>query len=149
MARSTPNLVPSPPPLWGWSESARTWCLVLGALAALWLIVIGGPGETAGPPLVPPRLIVDPNRAPPEVLDVLPKLGPRLVARIVAARNEAPFRSIEDLDARIDGIGPVTMKALRPHLHIESVPDDATANDFEWAPAPASGGRRGLVKLSY
>jgi competence protein ComEA len=64
-------------------------------------------------------LIVDPNTASPEVLSALPKLGPALVGRLVAAREEAPFRSLDDLDARVRGIGPATLAALRPYLLIE------------------------------
>jgi competence protein ComEA len=66
-------------------------------------------------------LVVDPNTAPPAVLASLPKLGPALVERIVAARAEAPFQSLEDLDDRVKGIGPATIAALRPHLRFESV----------------------------
>ncbi len=49
----------------------------------------------------------------------LPRLGPSLVGRIVAARAQAPFRSVDDLDARVRGLGPATIKALRPHLRID------------------------------
>jgi competence protein ComEA len=41
------------------------------------------------------------------------------VQRIVEARTQAPFRSLDDLDARVRGIGPATIAALRPHLRIE------------------------------
>jgi competence protein ComEA len=84
---------------------------------ALGLIV--GSRTPAGPPAPAPRLIVDPNTAPPEVLNALPRLGPTLVRRIVEARDEAPFRSIDDLDARVRGIGPTTLEALRPYLQIQ------------------------------
>ena len=36
----------------------------------------------------------------------LPRLGPALVKRIVAERERKPFRSLDDFDARVRGIGP-------------------------------------------
>src|SRR4051794_18377883 len=107
----------SPRPHWGWSATARAWLAGFGALAALGLIAGSRPMD--GPPGAPPTLIVDPNTAPPQVLGALPKLGPVLVGRLVAARDQASFRSLDDLDARIWGIGPATLEALRPHLRIE------------------------------
>jgi competence protein ComEA len=112
----TPS-TPTPRPLWGWTTPARAWLNGFGALVALGLIA--GSRPPAGPPAPPPRLIVDPNTAPPEVLGALPKLGPALVGRLVAARDEASFRSVDDLDARVRGIGPATLAALRPYLRIE------------------------------
>jgi competence protein ComEA len=128
MIRSTPL------PLWGWTTPARAWFSGFGAMAALGLIA--GTRMPDGPPAPAPVLIVDPNTAPPEVLCALPKLGPALVGRILAARDAAPFRSLDDLDARVRGIGPVTLAALRPHLKIEptgrGVPPSVAAVD----PAP-------------
>jgi len=111
-------MTPSTPrPPWGWTTSARAWFAGLGALAAMGLLAGPRPGEGFPPP--PPVLIVDPNTAPPQVLGALPKLGPALVGRIVAARGEMAFRSLDDIDARVRGVGPVTIAALRPHLRIE------------------------------
>jgi competence protein ComEA len=120
MTRSTPR------PLWGWIAPVRLWLAAIGAIAALGLIA--GEQIPAGPPPAPPRLIVDPNTAPPAVLQALPRLGPALVARIVEARQETPFRSLDDLDARVRGIGPATIAALRPYLRIEQSAA-ATATD--------------------
>jgi competence protein ComEA len=69
-----------------------------------------------------PRLVVDPNTAPPAVLAALPSLGPGRVRAIVAAREAAPFRSLEDLDARVKGVGPATMAAIRPYLEVRPIP---------------------------
>jgi competence protein ComEA len=96
----------------------RIWLTVAGVLAAVGLIA----GDVAltrhGPVTVAPRLVVDPNTAAPEVLCTLPKMGPVTVARIVAAREVGPFRSLEDFDARVRGVGPATMASLRQHLQI-------------------------------
>ena len=114
-------MVPSTPrPLWGWTVAGRLWLTTLGALAALGLIAARGSGPSDGPIDPAPRLIVDPNTAPPVVLAALPHLGPAMVGRIVAEREKAPFRSLEDLDARVRGIGPATAASLRPFLQIEA-----------------------------
>jgi competence protein ComEA len=89
---------------------------VLAASGGLTLLLLGRGDGQATPP--PPALVVDLNTAPPEVLRALPRLGPVLVDRIVAAREEAPFRSIEDFDARVKGIGAATVRALRPHVMV-------------------------------
>jgi competence protein ComEA len=119
MVRSAPR------PLWGWNDAVRLWLTMLGALAAVGLISVSHGGHLNGPIAPAPRLIVDPNTAPPVVLSALPHLGPAMVGRIVAEREKAPFRSLDDLDARVRGIGPVTAASLRPFLHIEGAETEA------------------------
>jgi competence protein ComEA len=112
-------MVPSTPrPLWGWTAPVRHWLTTAGALGALGLIVSTRGAGSAQPIDPAPCLIVDPNTAPPVVLAALPHLGPAMVGRIVAQRERAPFRSLEDLDARVRGIGPATAASLRPFLRI-------------------------------
>jgi competence protein ComEA len=101
---------------WGWDAPTRYLLILLAAAGAAGLLAVAPGQDAAAVPL--PRLVVDPNTAPPEVLCALPKLGPALVARIIEARDEAPFRSLDDLDARVKGIGPATIAALRPHLRM-------------------------------
>src|SRR5580704_8458059 len=106
-------------PLWGWTPVVRLWMTMAGALGALGLIAAGGTG-TADRPVDPaPRLLIDPNTAPPAVLTALPHLGPAMIGRIVAQRQMAPFRSLDDLDTRVRGIGPATAVLLRPYFHVE------------------------------
>jgi hypothetical protein len=110
-----------PPPLWGWTIPARVLLTVMAGILSMGLFAISRRG--VGPPPAPVAdLVVDPNSAPPEVLMALPRLGPVLVGRIVAERREAPFSSLADLDARVRGIGPATVEALRPYLRIETRP---------------------------
>ena len=67
---------------------------------------------------VVPVLVVDPNSAPPEVLESLPHVGPSLVRQLVEQRRIRPFTSTDDLRRRVRGLGPATMARLGPHLRI-------------------------------
>jgi competence protein ComEA len=60
---------------------------------------------------------IDVNRAPEEQLRKLPGIGPVLAGRIIAARQVAPFRSVEDL-RRVRGIGVKTLEKLRPFVTV-------------------------------
>ncbi|GGL92316.1 competence protein ComEA [Deinococcus aerolatus] len=76
------------------------------------------PTATAEPPTYPTTASIRPlisgrvnlNTASIEQLEALPKIGPSLAARIIAAR---PIRSQADLDA-VKGVGEVTLKVLVP-----------------------------------
>ena len=108
----------------GWSQTSR---LVLIAICLLGSLAFGRFPRTAEPrDSSDLRIVVDPNTAPSAVLLALPRLGPALVGRIVAQRETEPFRSLDDLDRRVKGIGPATIKSLRPYLNIER-PDSANA----------------------
>lgn len=87
-------------------------------LALALALMAAGRGAVTGPEPgpTPPVLRVDPSTASPALLSALPRLGPSLVGRILAARQAGPFRSAEDLDRRVSGIGPKTIAALRPYL---------------------------------
>jgi competence protein ComEA len=104
--------------LWGWS--VRTLRSVLITIPAIALVLAGLSAglERRGRP-VDPRLVIDPNTAPPAVLSALPRLGPVLVGRIVKERSAARFDSLDDLDARVQGIGPATAASLQPFLRFD------------------------------
>lgn len=102
-------------------------CAVLSALS---VVVLAQPRGTAPPPEprpAPPaapsspqrqRLLaeepIDLNAAGPDELELLPRIGPRLAARIVEERTTGgPFESVEAL-GRVRGIGPRTLERLRP-----------------------------------
>lgn len=68
----------------------------------------------AGLPATP----IDLNTAPARELERLPRIGPKLAARIVAYRDaHGPFRRVRDL-TRVKGIGAKTLARLEPHLTI-------------------------------
>ena len=67
--------------------------------------------------------MLDPNTASPQALEALPHLGPTLARRIAEARADGPFRSLDDVRARVRGIGPVTLARIAPHLQIAPPPE--------------------------
>lgn len=67
-----------------------------------------------------PASLVDLNRADLEGLQELPGIGPALAERILVARQERLFTSLDDLE-RVPGIGPATLGRLRPHATVGRV----------------------------
>lgn len=77
-------------------------------------------GEAAPPPLVDdaPARPVDVNTATADQLDALPGVGPATAQAIVEYRTaHGPFRSVDDV-AKVRGIGPAKLAALRPKIRV-------------------------------
>jgi DNA uptake protein ComE-like DNA-binding protein len=107
----------STPALWGWTPDARAVLAALAAVLAVGLVILAWmPGE--GRVATSPELLLDPNTAPPEVLTVLPRMGPALLARFIKARQERAFDSLDDIDHRVRGVGPRTIDNWQPYLRI-------------------------------
>jgi hypothetical protein len=66
-----------------------------------------------------PKLKLDPNNAPPQVLGALPQVGATLVHQLILAREERPLTSMEDLRSRVRGLGPATSDQIAPYLRFE------------------------------
>lgn len=103
----------------GWNRNDRVVLATLLPVAAIALTAII---PTDAPPPPDPAefaLSIDPNAAPAGVLEALPQIGPVIADRIVAAREEQPFRTVEDLDRRVRDIGPVRREQIRPFLRFD------------------------------
>ena len=108
---------------WSWPEGARVLLAILAIVAAIGL-ALGRRELTRGaePVDLATDLKLDPNTATPEALAALPHIGPTLARRIAEAQADGPFRSPEDLRARVRGIGPVTLAQIEPYLRFDAGP---------------------------
>jgi competence protein ComEA len=61
--------------------------------------------------------VVNLNTAPPEMLSLLPGIGPAKAAEIAGYRKRRPFRTVDEL-VRIKGIGRKMVRRLRAHLAV-------------------------------
>ena len=62
--------------------------------------------------------LIDVNHASAEELDTLPGIGPVTAEKIISARTEAPFASVDDLLAR-SVVGPSTMDKIRDLITVQ------------------------------
>ncbi len=58
------------------------------------------------------------NTASAEELERLPHIGPTLSARIIQAREQRPFQSVEEL-RHVKGIGVKILEELRPFVKVD------------------------------
>jgi hypothetical protein len=108
---------------WCWPEGARALLGILAISAAVGL-ALGRRELTRGgePVAAASELKLDPSTATPGALAALPHIGPTLARRIAEAQADGPFRSPEDLRARVRGIGPVTLAQIEPYLRFDAGP---------------------------
>ncbi len=66
----------------------------------------------------PDTMIVDINKASVTELSYLPDVGPVIAQRIVDARKEKPFQTIDDLK-KIKGIGEKTFEKMKSRVKVE------------------------------
>jgi competence ComEA-like helix-hairpin-helix protein len=90
------------------------WAVVGIVIAAAVLVRDGGRDGSMlpAPRVAPPIHRVDLAQAGADEIALLPEIGPRLAATIVADRDEnGPFESVDDL-LRVRGIGPAKLALL-------------------------------------
>ena len=75
-------------------------------------VVVGTPATDAGTDSPGAGGLIDINHATAEELDTLPGIGPVTAAKIIDARTEAPFVTIDELQSR-GVVGPSTFEKLR------------------------------------
>ena len=98
------------------SGCAAGWVEAESQADASTRLACGGGARRGAPVRGPARLLVglpiELNRASAATLEVLPGIGPRRAAAIVAERCRRPFERLADLQ-RVHGIGPRTAWRLR------------------------------------
>ncbi len=67
-----------------------------------------------------PKGLIDVNRATAAQLQQLPGVGPKLSSSIIEAREQQPFKKVDDL-RRVHGIGAKTLDNLRPYITVDPV----------------------------
>jgi Helix-hairpin-helix motif len=108
---------------WSWPTGTRVLLAGL-AMAVAWCLSTASRDvrPSSEPIAAPPELVLDPNTAPARALAGLPHIGPALASRLVEARTERPFSSLDDVKDRVRGVGPVTLARIAPYLQIGTVP---------------------------
>jgi len=127
-----------------WPAEARTLLAVLAVAMAIGLrTVCQDAGSSSRKAFaVAPKLVLDPNSAPPQVLEALPTLGPTLVRRWVAARAERPISSLADARRRVRGLGPASLAQIAPYLRFE--PRSEPQSDEVESPVAAGSKRESI-----
>jgi competence protein ComEA len=111
----------------------RTLRLFVVAVAvAMAFGVAGLAGQADAAPRPALAGVVNINTGSAEQLQLLPGIGPAKARLVMEYRTAHPFRTVEEL-ARVKGIGPKTVRRLRPHLTVRG------ATTAGGAPAPAAG----------
>jgi competence ComEA-like helix-hairpin-helix protein len=80
--------------------------------------------------------VVNLNTAPPEVLALLPGIGPAKAVAILTYRKRRPFRTVDEL-VRIKGVGRKMVRGLRVHLAVAG-PTTAIAAAVKATPGAVS-----------
>ncbi len=66
-----------------------------------------------------PTLVLNPNLAPADSLELIPGIGPEFARRIVLFRdNNGPFLSVDSL-LNVPGIGPKTLLNIKKYFEVK------------------------------
>jgi competence ComEA-like helix-hairpin-helix protein len=101
-------------------EPTAGWTGLVCWLIIIFLVRVVLHSESPSNPIEHNRFRVDVNQASQAELMALPNLGPATASKIVEYRSRnGPFAEIEQL-LRVPGIGPETLRSLRPLLLVGS-----------------------------
>ena len=110
------GLNPTPPlPLY-WSNRQGTLLALIAAGLACAVMIYASSFPVASHGNGHESMRIDPNTAPLEVIQTLPRIGPARARDWVKARQKRPFRSLRDIETRVPGIGRATAQTLEPFL---------------------------------
>lgn len=111
----TPTLTPPSRPMPVAARVAPLMVLGIAILIASWLSY----SRRAESDARPRTAAVNINIASAAELELLPRVGPTLAARIIAHRERhGPFLTLADLDG-VEGIGAETLRRLGPFVRFE------------------------------
>ena len=82
--------------------------------------------------------VVNINTASSEELELLPGVGPAKARLIIEYRQKHAFRTVEEL-ARVKGIGPKTVRRLRPNLVVRGATTAQAGTGAPLTAAPQAG----------
>jgi competence ComEA-like helix-hairpin-helix protein len=86
---------------------------------------------------------VDANTATRVELEAITGIGPSLADRIVQERGRGPFRSLDDLRARVRGVGDVKLRKMRDSGLVVTAPHAAGGTEtLIGAPTGAAAGAK-------
>lgn len=115
-------------------DPAQGWSALSAIVIVLALIQFAISSRQA-PQIQPPQFQVDINQADEAEFLSLPELGPQAARKIVEYRQlHGPFEKLDDL-TRVPGIGPATMRTLRPMItvgksnRVEQVSESTPSSD--------------------
>jgi competence protein ComEA len=130
---------PAPPPFRRLHpEQAALAVLALSALALLFTHGLNALRGSCRPVELHEALTLDLNEAPAAALVQVPGIGPGAAERIIAERDRAGFRGVDEL-TRVSGIKNATLEKVRPWLTVRTGGGEAAPPTAPAKAAPKSG----------
>ncbi len=111
---------------WSWNRTIERDASLISQPIAKSLPVSQAESQAFEPQPMSAIKRIDLNTASLGELDLLPRIGPALAARIIADREEnGAYETIDELE-RVRGIGPKTIEKLRSRVILGEADDDSS-----------------------
>jgi competence protein ComEA len=91
--------------------------MVMAMVAAGFILGTGTEADAAKKPPAKLTGVANLNQATPKQLDLLPGVGEKAAAKIVAYRDKTPFKRVEEL-VKVKGFGKKKFEKLKPYLAV-------------------------------